>query len=265
MTNIKEQTVVHIDHVSFAYGVEPVLVDVSLRVNRGEFLALLGPNGGGKTTLLKLMLGLLKPSRGRIQVLGVSPEKARKRIGYVPQYSKFNPGFPITVEEVTLLGLSRRQFSLGPRYSRSDQNLAHEALERVEVAHLASKPVMSLSGGQLQRVLIARALISEPELILFDEPTSSIDPHGTYCFYEMLSRIGLDLTIVLVSHDISVTAPIIDSVACVNQHLIYNNKPELTAGMLSLMYGLHTDDCPMSVYLSDLSQFVITHQHHIDA
>jgi len=258
-------SVIDVDSVSYHYDGEVVLSDISLRVHKGEFLALLGPNGGGKTTLLKLLLGLLKPASGRISILGKQPGQVRKRIGYVPQHTNFNPGFPITVEQVTLLGLTRKRFSVGPGYSRAEYELARSALARVDVEHLCAVPVQSLSGGQLQRVLIARALINNPELILFDEPTSSIDPHGTYCFHEMLSRLGDNLTIVLVSHDMSVTAPIIDSVACVNRHLIYNNKPELTASMLSLMYGVHTDSCPMSIYLSDLSQFVVEHQHHVDA
>jgi len=265
MSTEMDKPVIDIDNVSFSYNGECVVSEVSLRVAKGEFLALLGPNGGGKTTLLKLMLGLLTPETGQIRILGHRPGKVRKRIGYVPQYTLFNPGFPITVEQVTLLGITRNRFSIGPGYSSAERAQARRALERVDIAHLHETPVQSLSGGQLQRVLIARALINNPEIILFDEPTSSIDPHGTYCFYEMLSRLGDNLTIVLVSHDISVTAPIIDSVACVNRQLIYNNKPELSATMLSLMYGVHTDSCPMSIYLSDLSQFVVEHQHHVDA
>ncbi len=224
--------VIEIENVSYGYDAATVLEDISLVVRRGEFLALLGPNGGGKTTLLKLILGLLTPATGSIKVLGGKPGKVKRRVGYVPQYTNFNPGFPITVEQVTLLGILRPRLSPGLGYSKAQVGRAHEALARVDIAHLAKKPVQGLSGGQLQRVLIARALINEPELLIFDEPTSSIDPHGTYCFYEMLGRLGDNLTVVLVSHDISVTAPIIDTVACVNHHLIYNNKPELTPHML---------------------------------
>lgn len=260
-----EPVVIDIRDVGFSYRNESVLDAVTLTVKRGEFLALLGPNGGGKTTLLKLLLGLLTPECGQIRVLGGKPGQVKRRIGYVPQHTQFNPGFPITVEQVTLLGITRRRFSPGLGYTKNQITRARDALARVDIQHLADKPVQGLSGGQLQRVLIARALINDPELLIFDEPTSSIDPHGTYCFYEMLGKIGDNLTVVLVSHDISVTAPIIDSVACVNRQLIYNDKPELTPNMLSLMYGVHADNCPMSVYLSDLSQFVVNHQHHVDA
>ena len=258
------ESVIDIRDVVFRYQDEAVLDSVNLQVHRGEFMALLGPNGGGKTTLLKLMLGLLSPEQGTIRVLGGEPGEVKRRIGYVPQHTLFNPGFPMTVERVTLLGITRRKLSPGFGYTRQQVQRAHDALARVDIVHLAKKPIQGLSGGQLQRVLIARALINEPELLIFDEPTSSIDPHGTYCFYEMLSKIGSNLTVVLVSHDISVTAPIIHSVACVNRQLIYNDKPELTSDMLSLMYGVHADSCPMSIYLSDLSQFVVSHQHHVD-
>lgn len=260
--------VVELENLSFAYRTEAVLESVNLRVTQGEFLALLGPNGGGKTTLLKLMLGLLKPADGSVRILGRKPAQVERHIGYVPQQTKYNPGFPITVEQVVLLGIVRRRLSPGLGYHRADREKARLALSRVDIESLSDTPIQTLSGGQLQRVLIARAIVNSPALLVFDEPTSSIDPHGTYCFYEMLAKLGDELsqlTIVLVSHDISVTAPMIDSVACVNRQLIYNNRPELTPQMLSLMYGVHADDCPMSVYLSDLSRFVVDHQHHVDA
>jgi len=260
------QPVIEISDLSYSYGNDRVLDGVNLNVTKGEFLALLGPNGGGKTTLLKLMLGLLDAETGTIRILGKRPGQVKRRIGYVPQTTSFNPGFPITVEQVTLLGITRSRFSPGSRYTKAQRQLAMDALNSVDIAEIAGKSVQALSGGEMQRVMIARALINKPEILIFDEPTSSIDPHGTYCFYEMLAGLGGDeLTIVLVSHDISVTAPIIDSVACVNRQLIYNDKPELRPEMLSLMYGVHADNCPMNVYLSDLSQFVENHQHHIDA
>lgn len=252
-----------ISGLNFRYREDLALEDVSLNVRAGEFLVLLGPNGGGKTTLLKLILGLLKPLSGEIQLFGEKHTDALARVGYVPQHTNVQPGFPVTVEQVVLMGLPRRS-SWRLRYSQAEKKQAHDALEKVDVGHLRDKRMEALSGGQRQRVLIARALIGKPDLLIFDEPTSNIDPHGTYCFYEMLSTLGDGLSIVLVSHDFSITAPMINSVACVNKQLIYNPEPALTPEMLSLMYGVHPHSCPMGCYLHDLSHFVMNHQHHVD-
>jgi zinc transport system ATP-binding protein len=247
------EPVVELDNICFSYNGEPVLEDVSLRVPAGDFLAVFGPNGSGKTTLLKILLGLLQPGRGRARVLGTVPQRAASRIGYVPQHVHVAPDFPVTVEDVVLMGLvhaRRRSW----RYSRDDRSRARRALERVEMLDYRSRIVSQLSGGQLQRVIIARALVSDPELLLLDEPTSDIDPHGTFCFYEFLERLNRHMTIVIVSHDIHIIATRVKSIACVNRRLHHNNRPGLTPDMLALMYGEHNETCPAGIAIDDLSQ-----------
>ena len=164
---------VEVDHVSLSLGGEIVLDDVSLRVEADDYLALLGPNGGGKSTLLKLILGLLRPDRGAIRVFGESPRRARGQVGYVPQHVRFDLDFPIRVRDVVLMGrLAAHRWG---RFGSADRRAALEALERVEMQDLADRAIGTLSGGQLQRVLIARALVQRPRLLLLDEPTASLD------------------------------------------------------------------------------------------
>lgn len=252
-----------LDNVSVNLDGRALLDKVNLNLVQGEFMAVIGPNGGGKSTLLKVMLGLIDVDEGQVRILGKKPNRVRTRVGYVPQQVVHQPGFPIRVSEVVAMGLPvarSRGFSLRQKQSDHIQSV----LEEVGVANLSDRPFHALSGGQRQRVYIARALIGEPEILLFDEPTANIDPDGTYCFHELLERLHKRMTMVMVSHDFSVTAPMVDSVACVNSRLIYNADSELTPDMLALIYGVHTDACPMGCYLSDLSNLVIEHQHHVD-
>ena len=247
-----DQPVIELKGVTYSYNSEPVLDNVDLTVWAGEFLAVLGPNGGGKTTLLKTILGLLRPQKGMVRVFGKDPSQVSERIGYVPQKSNVRPDFPINVLEIVLMGLtdSRRK---GFRYSRAEKELALSALEKVEMQPYARRRMDSLSGGQAQRVLIARALVRSPELLVLDEPTSNVDPHGKFCFFELLAALGKSITVVVVSHDISVASARISGVACVNRRLLHNLKPELTPEMLSLLYGEHDHTCPVGVYMRDVS------------
>lgn len=254
---------IELEGVSVYRGGRALLDGVDLHLGAGEFTAVIGPNGGGKSTLLKVMLGLIEPDQGSVRVLGQRPERARARVGYVPQQIVHQPGFPIRVGEVVAMGLpvtASRGFAL----RRRQRERIRAALDEVGVADLVDRPFHALSGGQRQRAFIARALIGEPEVLLFDEPTANIDPDGTYCFHELLERLHQRMTMVMVSHDFSVTAPVVDSVACVNSRLIYNTDSQLSQEMLALIYGVHTDACPMHCYLSDLSNLVIEHQHHVD-
>lgn len=256
-------SIVDISGLHFSYDGAAVLEDVEFKLRRGTFMALLGPNGGGKTTLIKLILGILKPQRGRIRVFGEAPGQHPERIGYVPQHMVVRPGFPIRVEDVVLMGLQgklKRRFG----YSAQDRERARLALSQAGVAELAQRRMCQLSGGQRQRVLIARALVTDPELLIFDEPTSNIDPHGTYCFFDLLAELGQDKTILLVSHDIAITAPHINAMACINRRLLQNDRPRLTSEMLKLLYGEHQESCAMQCFISDLSHLVEEHQHHVD-
>ncbi|WP_035104718.1 metal ABC transporter ATP-binding protein [Desulfohalovibrio reitneri] len=234
---------IDVDHLSFSYDGRPVLRDVSLHLGEGEYLAVLGPNGGGKTTLLKLLVGLLRPDEGEIRLFGKPPGKVLDRVGYVPQHGEGNRAFPVRALDVALMGLHLH------RPGKGDRERAMEALKRVEMADRAERLFADLSGGEAQRVLIARALASRPDLLLLDEPTSSIDPHGRFCFYEFLAGLARDTTVVVVSHDLSIMASGVTAVACVNRRLLYNPSPELTQEMLSLLYGSHEHTCPADTYM----------------
>lgn len=243
--------IVEIDNVNFSYERELVLENVSLKVSKGDFLAILGPNGGGKTTLLKLILGLIKPDYGNISVFGEKPGKLNQRIGYVPQYSYINKNFPLSVVESVLMGLTKKKM-LSFRYSQDDRDSAFDALDKVDMKEYAEMQIHDLSGGQRQRVLLARALISEPDLIILDEPTSNIDPYGKFCFFTFLEELSREKTIIVVSHNINVIATKINRVACVNRFLYYNSEPVLTKEMVEILYGTHDEHiCSFGKYFND--------------
>lgn len=244
------QPVIEIKGLNFAYNSHRVLKNVDLTVARGDFLAIVGPNGGGKTTLLKCILGLHRPIAGSVQVFGGPPSRALGRVGYVPQHTEIKKGFPLTVLDAVLMGLATSRFR-GFLHSGRQRDMAMAALTRVGAADYAGSRMDALSGGQRQRVLVARALAPGPELLIFDEPTSNIDPQGKFCFYELLSDLGREMTIVVVSHDVSIIASKVTAVACVNAQLIYNPEPELTPEMLTLLYGAHGHTCPMGAYLEN--------------
>jgi zinc transport system ATP-binding protein len=202
--------------------------------------------------MLKLMLGLLDPLGGSVRLFGREPADARGLVGYVPQSPGPKKGFPLTVLELTLMGgVGGRSF--GWSWSAAEKKRARRALERVEMLGMEKERVEELSGGQLQRAIVARALMSEPRLLLLDEPTASIDPHGKFCFYEFLAGLKGEITIVVVSHDLSVSAAAIDSVAVVNRRLVYSSEPRLSREMLSMVYGMHEHTCPMDEYMREIS------------
>lgn len=227
---------VRIEGLSFSFGLAPVLQDIDLEVFRGEFMGLVGPNAGGKSTLLKLILGLLRPQSGRIQVLGAAPEEARRRVGYVPQYPSFQRDFPISVEQVVLLGRLGSTPSLG-WYRRADREAALHALAEVEAADLARRRVGTLSGGQLQRVLLARALVGEPQILILDEPTANIDQRAEGDIFDLLAMLNARLTIVVVSHDIAFISSYVDRVACLNRTLVCHRTDAIDADLIHQLYG----------------------------
>ncbi|MBT8764491.1 ABC transporter ATP-binding protein [Desulfohalobiaceae bacterium Ax17] len=243
--------VIELRNVSLAYGDHLILEDVDLRVEHGEFVAILGPNGGGKTTLLKIILGLLKPDKGQVLVFGQEPHKSYKRIGYVPQHRPDRDLFPITVLGVVLMGLGSRR--LGFTFGRKEKKQAYLALEKVGMHKLAHSRINELSGGQKQRVLVARALVSEPELLIFDEPTASIDPQGKQCIYEFLANLGEEVTVLVVTHDLIVASSQISRIAVVNKRIIMGQDRNLTREMLDLLYGIHDYPCPMGNFIDGVS------------
>ncbi len=229
------ECVVEIDNLDFAYDREPILEQVNLRIDGNELVSLVGPNGGGKTTLLRLILGLLKPDRGRIKVLGTTPEQARCRVGYVPQYANFDLKFPVNVMDVVLMGrIGLRHF--GP-FRRADREGALAALAEVGLESQSGRPFEDLSGGQRQRVLVARGLASRPELLLLDEPTSNIDAAAEQQLYDLLTVLSKRLTVLLVSHDLGVVTQFVSSVVCVNRQVKLHPTSEFTGDVIREMYG----------------------------
>ncbi|MEY6432608.1 ABC transporter ATP-binding protein [Thioalkalicoccus limnaeus] len=227
---------IEIDGLSFSYGGEPVLEDVDLTVTAGEFLGLVGPNAGGKSTLLKLILGLLEPQTGRIRVLGRPPRHASTLIGYVPQYPAFARDFPIQVQDVVLMGRLGLGRSFG-RYRPSDRDAAGAALAEVEATDLARRPIGTLSGGQLQRVLLARALVGEPRILILDEPTANIDMRLEDDIFDLLRALNERLTILLVSHDVAFISRYITRVACLNRTLICHRTDAIDGPLIQSLYG----------------------------
>jgi len=238
--NNSQVPVVSVANVSFAYDHLSVLEDINLTIHKGDFLGIIGPNGGGKTTLVKIILGLLKPQKGTINVLGTSPKNARSQVAYVPQHAPEDREFPITVWEVALQG--RLQSSgWGYRYTREDRQRAADELQRVEMWEFRKRPISALSGGQRQRVFLARALCRDPEILFLDEPTVGIDSRAQENIYDLLQKLNQHITIVIITHDIGVISQYVRSVACVNRILIAHNEGLITAEMLEKTYNCPVD------------------------
>ena len=232
---------VKLENVWVYYDSIPVLEAINLSVESNNFLGIIGPNGGGKTTLLKVILGLIKPARGRVTVLGMPPERGRKHIGYISQFNLFDHDFPISAFEVVLMGRYNRA-GLMQRYSEEDRKAAIEALETVEMLDYKDRQIGKLSGGEQQRVFIARALATNPKLLLLDEPTASIDTSMQADFYELLDKLKDNMAIVLVSHDVSAVSIYVSEIACLNHQLFYHGSKEVSAEELEKTYR-----CPVQL------------------
>jgi len=249
--------IIEMEDVSFAYDGQPVLQEVNLAVPPGDFVAVIGPNGGGKTTLIRLMLGLLKPDTGRIRILNRAAGEASHHIGYVRQDVHVNQDFPITALEVVLMGMRDSRRRWGHR-GAEDRREALQALERMEMAAFAKRRIGELSGGQRQRVFIARALVTHPRLLLLDEPTASIDTKGQADFYRMLKDLNPEVTILVVSHDLLVISTYVKSVACVNKRLHYHQQAEITGEMMETMYPCTVEEvCPVELVAHGLPHRVL--------
>jgi zinc transport system ATP-binding protein len=236
-----ESPIASLMDVDFSYNGQPVLSHVCLEIYPHDFIALIGPNGGGKTTLLKLILGLVRPDRGSVRVLDRSGGAYSPAIGYVPQNVNFNEDFPITAMDVVLMG------TLDPDRSRrgkkkDNMDKAMGLLERLGIGSLAYQKIGEMSGGQRQRVLIARSLMTRPRLLLLDEPTASIDTKGQADFYKLLEELNKDVAILVVSHDLFIVSNYVKSVACVNKGLHYHPHEEITGNMIETMYSCSVED-----------------------
>jgi zinc transport system ATP-binding protein len=228
--------VIEFRDVSFGYGSANVLEDVVVRIGRGDFVCVIGPNGGGKTTFLKLVLGLIKPDRGTVTVMGEDPHRARRRIGYMPQQVWLDAKFPVSVMDVVLMGRLGRCRSWGP-FGGVDREIARRSLDEVKLSSKGGRMFSALSGGERQRVLIARALACEPELLLLDEPTANLDTAIQDDMYELLRGLNDRLTVVIVSHDVGFVSVYFRTVLCVNRTVHLHAAHELTEQRVEDMYG----------------------------
>ncbi|MGB2800237.1 MAG: ABC transporter ATP-binding protein [Dehalococcoidia bacterium] len=239
--NMAAEDVVRLEDVWVRFDGVAILEGIDLSVYQNDFMGMIGPNGGGKTTLLKVILGLIRPSQGKVTVLGSTPERGRRFVGYVPQYSLFDRDFPVSVWDVVLMG-RLGQAGRFRRYSEEDKKAALHVLETVEMLDFKGSQIGRLSGGQQQRVFIARALVSEPKLLLLDEPTASVDAPMMEEFYELLNRLKKRMAIVLVTHDLSAVSIYVDTVGCLNRKLYYHHSKEVSAEDLEAAY-----QCPIEL------------------
>lgn len=230
-----KKDVILIKDMSFTYDTHPALENVNISIPELEMVGIVGPNGGGKTTLLRLMLGLLKPGSGTITVLGTTPEHAAHHIGYVPQHRLFDPLFPVSVLDVVLMGRVGRTW--GGRFSQTDKEAAFQALNDVDLFDKRKNAFADLSGGQRQRTLIARALSSSAELLFFDEPTANVDSFAEKKLYELLSKLNEKLTILIVSHDVGFVSKYVSSVICVNRTVRIHPTSEVSGHAIQDIYG----------------------------
>jgi zinc transport system ATP-binding protein len=234
-----DQPVIELCDVSFAYNGSPVLENVNFLVRPREAVCIVGPNGGGKTTLLKLILGLLPPGSGEVRVFGQPPRAVRLRMGYVPQQVQHDQQFPATVMDVVLMGRLGRPGLRGVFgwHGPDDRRAAWDALGQVGMDGLARRPLATLSGGQRQRALIARALASQPDLLLLDEPTANVDSLIEARLFEILREINRRMTVVVVSHDLGFVSNLVESVVCVNRRAVVHPTSQLTGELIREIYG----------------------------
>ncbi len=236
-----KKEVISIHNLWASYGEETVLQDINLSVKEQDFIGLIGPNGGGKTTLFKVLLGLLHPSKGVVRILGQPVEKGRRHIGYVPQLATFDRDFPINVREVVQMGRLGERRLLHP-YTREDDEIVEQALRDVEITMLRDQPIGGLSGGQLQRVYIARALATQPKILLLDEPLANVDPQVSGDIYDLLDELNEHITILMVSHDMGAISSHVKTIGCLNRRLFYHGEKQITTDMIEAAY-----QCPIDL------------------
>jgi zinc transport system ATP-binding protein len=230
------EAVIEIRDLRFSYSHDiPVLSDVSLDIWPQDSACIVGPNGGGKTTLVKLMLGLLEPDRGSIRIGGKTPADARTRIGYVPQYARYDACFPISALEVVCMARLGGTFS--GRYTKQDKQAAMDALAAVSLADLARRPFSALSGGQRQRVLIARALASGGDILILDEPTASLDRESEQQLLALLAELNKERIVLMVTHEVGFSSTFFKRIICVNNQVYVHPTSALTGELIREMYG----------------------------
>lgn len=240
-TNVSDiqdcKNAVSIHNLTVKYRETPAIAGVSLDVQEGDYLGIIGPNGGGKTTLLKAILGLVSPSCGEITVYGKKPGKTGKLIGYVPQITGLDKAFPITVHEVVLTGMLKPSFTPFHKYTKRDKEKADAHLNKVGIYKLKDRMISQLSGGEFQRMLIARALAVEPRLLILDEPTASVDAGSGDQIFSLLKELNQSMTIIMVTHDLLAVSSQVKTLACMKGRLVYHGGNELNEEIAKALYG----------------------------
>ena len=250
MKQSSHDAIIEIKDLSFAFREQRILDHINIKIRAGDFVAMIGPNGGGKTTLLKLMLGILETEKGLIRIFGKIPRLVSHRVGYVPQDVHINTHFPISVLDVVLMGRikpGRRMF----RASNTDRTAAQRALKQMEMDAYCARRIGELSGGQRQRVFIARALVSDPDLLFLDEPFASVDTRSQAGIYTLLEDLNCKMTILMVSHDLMFISSYVKSVVCVNRSVHYHDQPEITDEMAAMC------NCPVELIAHGLPHRVL--------
>ncbi|BEP28437.1 metal ABC transporter ATP-binding protein [Helicovermis profundi] len=223
-------------NITVKYSDKIILDDVSLTIKKHDFLGIIGQNGTGKTTLLKTILGLIKPISGTIK------KESKIKLGYVPQFSNFDKNFPISVNEVVKMGSISNKIIPFFKFSDSDNKKTEDIIKLIGIEDIKDNNINELSGGQLQKTLIARALMTNPDILILDEPTASLDSTSTKDIYEILHKLNKEKAIILVSHDVNVISSYVKDIACLNKKLYYHDENKLTTNMLNEVYG-----CPIDV------------------
>ena len=248
--------VITLNNVWVGYESTPVLEDINLKITKGDFIGLIGPNGGGKTTLLRTLIGLIEPMQGEITIMGESPQKGRCHIGYVPQMVAFDKFFPISVWDVVSMGrLGCKGFLT--RMQSEDEQIITTVLKQVGVFDQRSRAIGDLSVGQRQRIYIARALATQPQILLLDEPTASVDPQATQNIYELLHELNQKMTIVMVSHNMDAVSSHVRSIGCINRRLYYHGNKEITSEMVDAIYN-----CPIDLIAHGVPHRVLAPHNH---
>ncbi len=255
-TNVALEAIA-IQNLWAGYNGYSVLEDINLSVKELDFVGLIGPNGGGKSTLLKVLLGLLPITKGEVKILGRSIKQGRRYIGYVPQAVECDRNFPISVWDVVKMGRLGKRGIFQP-YNAKDNEIVANALRNVDMLHLRDRTIGDLSGGQRQRVYIARALATEPQILLLDEPTASVDPQVRSNIYELLQKLNQSITILMISHDMGVISSYVKTVGCLNRRLFYHNDREIKPEMLEAAY-----QCPIDLIAHGVPHRVFPPHKHI--
>ena len=255
MPENQNKEVISVRHLWAGYEQDMILEDINLSIHELDFVGMIGPNGGGKTTLIKVLLGLLPPTRGEVKIMGQDVRQGRRYVGYVPQAVEFDRQFPINVWQVARMGrLGKRR--LLQRYTSQDNDIVAESLRQVGMLELRERPIGALSGGQRQRVNIARALASEPQILLLDEPLAGVDPQTSINFYELLSRLNDRITILMVSHDVGTVTSYVKTIGCLNRRLFYHREKQITPDMLDAAY-----QCPVDLIAHGVPHRVLPRHH----